>query len=159
MKRLYRAPLEQRLLFYIEKKTRTPYMRGGPCWVWVGHRTADGYGALRVGDTMKRTHRIAYEIYVGEIPEGLLVCHRCDNPACCNPAHLFVGSDADNVDDMIRKGRMARGEDGGNAVLTEEQVADIRLDTRPLRTIAKEYGVCHATIGEARRRATWAHVP
>jgi hypothetical protein len=81
------------------------------CWEWVGARFDSGYGAFkrRVDGEWKqqRAHRVAYELAVRPIPNGMLVCHRCDNPPCCNPLHLFLGSGTDNQQDMIQKGRKA----------------------------------------------------
>jgi hypothetical protein len=71
------------------------------CWEWQGSRHPDGYGQL----DGKRVHRLVYEFLVEPIPEGMMVCHKCDNPPCCNPAHLFLGTAKDNADDMVAKGR------------------------------------------------------
>jgi hypothetical protein len=88
---------------------------GGPdaCWLWTRSRGGRGgherrYGHLQVNGKLAYTHRLAYELAFGPIPEGLLVLHRCDNPPCCNPAHLFVGTSADNTADRIAKGRPTR---------------------------------------------------
>ena len=78
------------------------------CWNWTGS-TAKGYGQIWVGNTNLRSHRLAYEIAHGPIPDGLLVRHKCDNPLCCNPAHLEVGTDADNAMDRVVRGRSRKG--------------------------------------------------
>ena len=75
------------------------------CWEWTGHRDRKGYGSAWDGETMTRAHRVAYLVFVGEIPGGLFVLHRCDNPPCCNPEHLFLGTHLDNMEDMRNKGR------------------------------------------------------
>jgi hypothetical protein len=78
------------------------------CWEWIGPRTDRGYGHLVINKKNKRAHRVAYELAVGPIPAGLVVMHRCDNPPCCNPAHLSVGTVAENNADAARKGRTTR---------------------------------------------------
>lgn len=76
---------------------------GAGCWEWSGLRSARGYG--RFGHDSRRAHRIAWELTFGPVPDGLLVCHTCDNPPCIRPEHLFLGTDADNARDMVAKGR------------------------------------------------------
>ena len=75
------------------------------CWEWTSEKTEKGYGRLRVNGKNVRAHRLSYQLFVGEIPKGLFVCHSCDNPGCVNPEHLFVGTCMDNIHDMIVKGR------------------------------------------------------
>lgn len=75
------------------------------CWLWDGPRFASGYGRASQGSRKRRAHRVAYELYVAPIPEGMHVLHRCDNPPCVNPDHLFLGTHLDNMKDMERKGR------------------------------------------------------
>ena len=126
---------------------------------WVDHQ---GYWRIAVKIngkwTEKRAHRLAYENAHGPIPSGMVVCHTCDNRACVNPDHLFLGTHADNVADKVSKKRQARGQKHGNAKLTEQQVLDIRKDPRSLRKIAKDYNMDYTTISAIKKRITWKHI-
>ena len=130
------------------------------CWEWQGFRTPEGYGMY----SRRGVHRIAYELANGKIPDGLWVLHRCDNPACCNPAHLFLGTCQDNVADMMRKGRNVPpiGSRSGTAKLNEESVRMIRLTYAKgggsQRELARQYGVSQRTVCQIIRREHWAHV-
>ena len=131
------------------------------CWLWTGMTTSQGYGRMKVLGTRRLAHRISFELHNGESAEGLCVCHRCDVPGCVNPDHLWLGTIAENVSDMARKGRW-HGEKGnrrnGRAVLTENDVRAIRRDDRTAKVIAEEYGVALTTIIYARSGVTWGHV-
>ena len=105
----------------------------GDCWVWHGAKNGVGYGAIRVKRIKRPAHRVSYELFKGKIPDGMFVCHSCDNPPCVNPNHLWTGTHRDNMQDAIRKGRnrppVPRKQDGelNNAhKLTKEQVREIR---------------------------------
>src|SRR3990167_2290908 len=75
------------------------------CWLWLGGKTGSGYGRFWMNGKNRCSNRVALEIKIGRIPDGLFACHTCDNPSCCNPKHLFCGTPKQNMDDMIRKGR------------------------------------------------------
>jgi hypothetical protein len=94
----------------------------------------------------------------GPIPEGLCVCHTCDNRPCCNISHFFLGTRTENLEDMTAKGRRVKGESHGCAKLTEEDVLAIRTDNRTLEVIAKQYGVSYALISYVRNGKIWKHV-
>ena len=114
------------------------------CWPWTKYCSLQGYGKVKIGDKHYRAHRLTWEIYHGPIPDHMLICHHCDNPPCCNPSHLFIGTAMDNVSDMFSKGRKHRrpfkspspfavgnhgvflGESNGNHKLTKQQVIRIR---------------------------------
>lgn len=138
-------------------KVRKQPARG--CWIWRGYRMLGGYGKLSYGGHALRAHRVAYQIYVGPIPLGLNVCHRCDNPPCVNPAHLFLGTHSDNVRDRHEKRRDARGEKHGCAKITKADAVAIRRarkkKTASVRQLAVEYGVSRATIYEIVNGKIW----
>ena len=119
------------------------------CWNWVGHTNRGGYGQMRVRGKTYSAHRLSFMLNRGPIPDGVCVLHRCDVPACVNPDHLFLGTDLDNKNDMIAKGRNPIGPKHGRARLTPEQVAEIRTKRSAgsgLRSLAKEFGVSQTAI-------------
>jgi hypothetical protein len=131
------------------------------CWNWGGAKCPQGYGFIKRKDGAQlRTHRVAYELAFGPIPKGMFVCHRCDNPSCVRPNHLFLGTQADNMADMVAKGRAARnaGEHNGSARLTTEQVERIRAAEETHDYLSKIFGVSAAAIGLIKRRERWAHL-
>ena len=136
----------------------------GPCWEWRGTIGTNGYGEISFGDTKTRPHRVAFEVWNGPIPEGYLVRHKCDNPPCINPAHLELGTDADNSRDKVTRGRAGalRGEAHLSAKLTEDQVREIRLRYAQggvtQEMLAAEYGVAKPTIGGITSGRIWKHV-
>ena len=136
------------------------------CWNWTGS-LSNGYGHLRVNSARVSTHRFSWELHYGPIPKGIFVCHHCDNPDCVRPDHLFLGTSADNSADMVKKGRAAhhwsgcKGEQHGNAKLTEDQVRSIRTEYQQgasQREIAARYGISHPNVGYIVRRVAWKHV-
>jgi len=130
-----------------------------PCIEWTGHRAEFGYGRRRVSGRRWMTHRLAWVEAHGEIPAGMCVLHRCDNPPCINVAHLFLGTKGDNNRDRGAKGRGApqQGEHNPRARLTPAQVDAIRADPRPQRTIAIEYGVRQPAVSRIKTGVRWAH--
>jgi hypothetical protein len=134
------------------------------CWNWQGHTVSDGYGSKRVNGRKMHAHRLSYLAFVGDIPSKLLVCHSCDNPACCNPEHLFLGTNTDNMRDMFRKGRAnrAQGERNGATKLTAAQVRAIRAQytgrSGQQTELAREFQVYQSTISSIVLRKTWIRV-
>lgn len=136
--------------------------RRGPdeCWPWLAAVSSKGYGRFwdPCSGLNMRTNRFAWEQAHGQIPTGLQVLHRCDNPTCVNPRHLFLGTNDDNVRDKVEKGRQIRGERNGKSVLREWQVAMIRESPLSGRVLARQFGVARTTIRLIRRGHTWRHV-
>lgn len=127
------------------------------CWNWKLSKNNKGYGLARVDGKLMTAHRLSYVVYVDQIPDGLHVLHTCDNPACCNPIHLFVGTASDNAADRSSKGRSAvvSGSANGRAKLTEKDVIAIRTDSRSNTDVAKHYGVCRTTVARIRAHKLW----
>jgi len=134
------------------------------CWVWRGSTNTGGYGALVTRGKFMAAHRASYFTFVSPIPPGLSVLHRCDNPPCINPDHLFLGTQKDNMADMVSKGRRAptAGVFNGRAKLTKEQVCRIRDliadQGMLLREIAKMFEVHVETISRIKHRIYWKDV-
>lgn len=145
------------------------------CWNWLGAKRHKGYGVVNEGGRGRAlaAHRVSFELHVGPIPVGMWVLHRCDNPACINPAHLFLGNALDNVRDMDAKGRrvssprrgprqakgsMRRGEAHPMAKLTREAVLVIRASPASLAALSAAYGVNKTTVSAIRRGKTWSHL-
>lgn len=129
------------------------------CWLWRGGTISHGYGWLRIQGRVHYAHRVAYQLWKGAIPEGQNVCHSCDTPACCNPRHLFLGTQAENLADMATKGRSTAGARNPGAKLTEAQVADIRRRYKPgvvtQRELAEEHGVRPGAVSRVISGARW----
>lgn len=159
--------MNERFCFFIQ------YSLEG-CWLWTGNKQPSGYGIFdlvvpytRSSRQRIRAHRLSFLIFNGLIPDGLNVLHRCDNPPCVNPDHLFLGTHADNSHDRDAKGRTARGERSGMAKLTEQQVCEIRAKYQwhkrgNSKALAAEYGVTQGTIltvvSKRNQRRSWQHL-
>ena len=149
------------------------------CWGWAGVHSKSGYGKMSRGrNNPTHAHRYSYEKHIGQIPDGLFVLHKCDNPPCTNPAHLFVGTNRDNMHDAMRKGRnrpppIQRGMDNilvrnpllrpmgakhHSAKLTEQQVLEIAKSEEQGSVLAKAFGVSPTLISNIRRRRIWKHL-
>src|SRR4249920_2161217 len=121
-------------------------IKGPECWGWSGYTGGDGYGRITIGHNRQgKAHRFSYEIHRGPIPDGMQVLHRCDNPPCTRPDHLFLGTARDNVADMDVKGRRKSvahlGSDHGMAKLTERAVRTILKSKGPARIMAAKFNV------------------
>ena len=148
--------------------------RHGPddCWEWQGADRGSGYGSMKAGKRAELAHRISWTIAKGAIPEGIYICHHCDNRACVNPSHLFAGTQSDNMLDAYRKGRIKlpycpevqfqKGEGHPNSKLTNDNVRSIRRAYASggviYRDLAKQYGVDHTLIYQIVNRIRWTHI-
>ena len=160
---------KQRFLKYVDKKDNPD-----ECWNWKASLYKNGYGQFGIKRIKHQAHRISWVLHNGEIPfidshNGMCVLHKCDNPACVNPSHLFLGTHSDNVRDMVNKGRgfiphprPQRGEANVNHKLTEQQVIDIRDKYIPRiytqYKLAAEYGIKQSTVSEIISRKKWDHI-
>ena len=153
--RYRRKPLAERFWEKVDK-------RGiDECWEWTAFRMRRGnYGTFGVDGRTLKAHRVSWELAFGLIHGGLCVLHHCDNPACVNPAHLFLGTNADNAADRNRKRRTARGERIGNAVLTDNVVKQIRLMAQREKQIyvAARFGISRSNVSHIVNRNRWPHV-
>lgn len=128
------------------------------CFIWTAAVDGHGYGAVSFGGTMRLAHRVYWMLTKGEIPDGMFLLHKCDNPLCINPDHLFPGTQKDNMRDKVAKGRSVRGEKIPSAKLTAEGVLAILADKRPQVEIAKAYGVHYNQIWCIKHGLSWAHL-
>lgn len=128
------------------------------CWIWVGAAgEGERYGSFRYNGRTVAAHRVSYELFVSAIPQGLEVCHRCDIGLCVNPAHLFVGTHAQNMSDMASKGRAStmRGEKNHKAKLSKEDVSEIRSSQELAHVLALRFGVSKSHIFNVRAGRSW----
>lgn len=162
---IHRRPLTDRFWAHVK--------RGGTedCWEWLASKTPTGYGKMKtseLGGQFAYAHRVSWFLAHGTILDGMLVCHHCDNPACVNPSHLFLGTTTDNVADRHLKGRSRgpsmpkRGGANVKAKLTETSVRDARSryaeGGETMKQLADQHGVTESTIQRVIHRHTWRHV-
>lgn len=153
-----RKPLAERFWAKVQK--------GGPdeCWPWTGGTSLSGYGRIGRGGrdgADVQASRVAWELTNGSIPDGLFCLHICDCPGCCNPRHIFLGTNQDNMDDKVRKGRQNRGETSPVAKLTEDDVRAIRRRREEgisFAKLAREFGISVMQAHRIVNRVRWAHI-
>jgi hypothetical protein len=144
-----KAPLKERILQKI-------MVQEDGCWAWTGQLNWAGYPLVWKNGKAVKAHREMYRLAKGELPDDLVICHSCDNPACVNPDHLFAGTRYDNNNDAKRKNRNQHGESHWRAKLTYEDIQKILADTRSQSNIAKEYGVDPSHISRIKSGEVWA---
>lgn len=137
------------------------------CWLWTACLLKGGYGMMGVHGTNELAHRLSWRIHKGEIPDGLCVCHHCDNRSCVNPDHLFLGTYQDNMTDKVRKGRQNRiptqlGEQSPHSKLTNDDVLTIRrlksTGTTSTKELSSRYNVSERNIDLIIARKKWKHI-
>jgi hypothetical protein len=152
------ATTKEKIWVHIQKECETD------CWLWLQSLDRDGYGILSIRDTNtgkyrpSRAHRESYKVFIGPIPEGMQVAHRCDNRRCVNPEHLFLATHAENIADMCEKRRTAYSCNHRTAKLNPKKVIDIRNSKLPYKELALLYSVSKPTIKDVRRKRTWKYV-
>ena len=150
-----RTPVSERLWRRVVK-------RDDGCWEWQGKRGGIGYGHIKDdGGATRMAHRVSWELVNGPVPDGMILCHTCDNPPCVNPDHLFLGTHAANAADRNRKGRDAHGERHPHALLNEALVIEIRRAVNSgerQADVARRLGFATSTISGVVKRHSWKHV-
>ena len=137
--------------------------KSGECWNWTAAKRSTGYGCIKVAGRLISSHRFSYVLHFGDVPQGKIVCHNCDNRLCVRPDHLFAGSPLDNVRDMDSKGRCDRvcGERSTNAKLTDDKVQEI-LFLRQFGLTYKEISACvevsHRSVEKVLCGHSWKHI-
>jgi hypothetical protein len=156
-----RKSLKQRFLEKIREDSETG------CWEWQGSKNNHGYGVMGVGRSNRAAHRVGYELYRRPLEKGELALHRCDNPGCVNPRHIFTGDQKANVRDMNAKGRgnytkeKVRGSRSPNSKLTEADVAELKrrlLLGEPKTKLARDFNISRAVIWNIQTGKAWTHV-
>lgn len=145
-----RLSMEEALLKHLKRGAETD------CWEWQASFNPKGYGKINATHGEQQAHRAAYRVWVGDIPDGLCVLHRCDNPRCCNPKHLFLGDNNDNTQDMIRKGRDKSF--GKPRKLSDGDVRRIRDKNHSVAYLRERYGISAAMVTLIRARKSYANV-
>lgn len=159
-------PSRSILVRFLEKIELIPFHE---CWEWIGSFDPCGYGMMRIGSRTDKSrgsrgaHRLSYELFIGPITKGLYVLHKCDNPSCVRPDHLFLGTQKENVKDMWNKNRQGPrpgypGEKNPQSKLSKEDIIKIRKDLRLHKEIAKDYNISRSVITRIKNKDLWSHV-
>lgn len=159
-----RKNIKENIWNFIDKNGPVVDIKLRKCWIWLGYKTNKGYGTMRVNMKTYLTHRLTYELTYGKIKRGNFICHKCDNPSCVRPSHLFSGTHKDNMQDMFKKGRHnnRKGENSNVSKLTERQVLEIRAKYKPkiyeMKKLAKEYNISFQNVSAIVNRKLWKHI-
>lgn len=150
----------ERLKMLYEKNV----IRQEGCWDWKGYIARTGYAEIGRSKNFheKNAHRISWMIHKGNIPEGMYICHKCDNPKCTNPDHLFIGTHQDNDKDRDEKGRNVKGEDVESSILKDQDIKEIKTlltQGKSCLEISRKYDVSHDAIKRINKNETWKHIP
>lgn len=145
--------------------------KSGDCWIWLGNKNSQCYGTVRFRGKTRKAHRVSWVLTFGDIEDEMCVCHRCDNPSCVNPAHLFLGTNRDNVIDRHQKGRSRNvfqeghrvnaGERCHSAKLTDERVSEIRnrhSNGESASHLSREFGIHSSQVSRIINGKAWTHV-
>jgi hypothetical protein len=151
-----KSGVQERFWSKVDKKGKNE------CWEWLTGKNWGGYGIFSIDRRKHAAHRVSWQINIGPIPKGKFVCHKCDNPGCVNPNHLFVGTHRENMQDMIRKGRAFRGYRINYHKLSSEQVEEIRLEYAQGSCrqvdLAHKHNISKTQIGRIVRGEDWPHI-
>lgn len=134
----------------------------GGCWMWIGTKVNKGYGVIGYRGKAIGAHRMSYIIHHGEIPDGMILLHSCDNPSCVNPDHLRLGTRAENCADKVAKGRQNRGETNSNAKVTETDVIEMRrlyANGSTCAELAEKYSLSGVGVWQIVTGRNWKHIP
>lgn len=147
---------------YFEERFWSLVNRSGACWLWTGSLTALSYGVFtgRIdGVNFDKAHRYSWALHNGPIPEGKHVLHRCDNRWCVNPEHLWIGTQAENVEDALKKGRHVAGSRVGTSRFDDETIIAIRMADGPIADVARQFGCDYTHVMRIQRSDCWKHLP
>ena len=145
----------------LDERFECQVIRKDGCWDWTGHKDSRGYCRIMVDGKIELAHRVSWQMTCGKIPENMVVCHRCDNPSCVNPEHLFLDTQWGNLADMRAKGRDNQpcGEANGNSSLRREDIYYIRASRKKPSELADHFNMTPTGIRRIQRRETWKHLP